>query len=262
MQKSNNPSRLAKPSSYTIWVGVFWLLILLVAGGFYYATQKIAYTWRWNRVPIYFAYKDTIDIITDIDGDVESITKSGKEAVISVKGDDSVESYTVPAESKTVDKGYYVYAGETLASYTQWKPGLMVVGLWITLKVSLYSIVFGILIGLIMAYVMKDGAADWLQTHYRFQIRTYWIGLLYVLLGVYTLTVTLGYFILLFTFVWVIVRCTKGLKQLSILQNLWERLRTNHPSFRCQKVCPQADHRPLLHSERPLDSQGSSPARG
>jgi len=70
------------------------------------------------------------------------------------------------------------------------------------------------IIGLIMAYVMKDGAAGWLQTHYRFQIRTYWIGLLYVLLGVFTLTVTLGYFILLYAFVWMIVRCTKGLKQL------------------------------------------------
>ena len=85
--------------------------------------------------------------------------------------------------------------------------------IYILLIVSTLVGITGI-IGLIMAYVMKDGTADWLQTHYRFQIRTYWIGLLYVLLGVFTLTVTLGYFILLFTFVWVIVRCTKGLKQL------------------------------------------------
>jgi uncharacterized membrane protein len=85
--------------------------------------------------------------------------------------------------------------------------------IYILLIVSTLVGITGI-IGLIMAYVMKDGTADWLQTHYRFQIRTYWIGLLYVLLGVFTLTVTLGYFILLFAFVWVIVRCAKGLKQL------------------------------------------------
>lgn len=85
--------------------------------------------------------------------------------------------------------------------------------IYILLIVSTLVGITGI-IGLIMAYVMKDGTADWLQTHYRFQIRTYWIGLLYVLLGVFTLTITLGYFILLFTFVWVIVRCTKGLKRL------------------------------------------------
>ena len=149
MQKSNDQNRFAKPASYKLWVGVFWLLVLLVAGGFYYATQKIAYTWRWNRVPIYFAYKDTIEIISDTDGKVESITKSGKEAVITVKGDVGVESYAVPADSKMVDKGYYVYAGETLASYTQWKPGLLVIGLWITLKVSIIATLAGIIIGVI-----------------------------------------------------------------------------------------------------------------
>ena len=168
MEKSNDQSRLAKPASYKLWVGVFWLLVLLVAGGFYYATQKIAYTWRWNRVPIYFAYKDTIGIISDIDGNVESIAKSGKEAVITVKGDEEVESYTVPAKSKTVDKGYYVYAGETLASYTQWKPGLMVIGLWITLKVSMIATIAGIIIGVIggIARISSNPALKWTSMVY------------------------------------------------------------------------------------------------
>ena len=70
------------------------------------------------------------------------------------------------------------------------------------------------IIGLIMAYVMKGDSASWLQTHYRFQIRTYWISVLYVFVGILTLPINLGYFILLFTFVWLIVRCAKGLKQL------------------------------------------------
>lgn len=70
------------------------------------------------------------------------------------------------------------------------------------------------IIGLIMAYVMKDGSEHWLQSHYRFQIRTYWIGLLYTIIGVITLNINIGYFVLIFTFVWMIVRCTKGLKQL------------------------------------------------
>ena len=70
------------------------------------------------------------------------------------------------------------------------------------------------IIGLIMAYVYQDDSADWLQTHYRFQIRTFWIGLLYTFIGVITLGIHLGALILLFTFIWVIIRCTKGLKQL------------------------------------------------
>jgi uncharacterized membrane protein len=70
------------------------------------------------------------------------------------------------------------------------------------------------IIGLIMAYVFKDESADWLQTHYRFQIRTYWIGLLYLAIGLITLGINIGVFILMFTFVWMIIRCSKGLKQL------------------------------------------------
>jgi polar amino acid transport system permease protein len=168
MQKSNDQSRLAKPASYKHWVGVFWLLVILVAGGFYYATQKIAYTWRWNRVPIYFAYKDTIEIISDIDGNVESIAKNGKEAVITVKGDECVETYTVPTKSKTVDKGYYVYAGETLASYTLWKAGLLVIGLWTTLKVSMIATIAGILIGVIggIARISSNPALKWASIVY------------------------------------------------------------------------------------------------
>jgi len=89
-----------------------------------------------------------------------------------------------------------------------------------TAKVIYILLIVGTIVGitgiiaLIMAYVFKDNSADWLQTHYRFQIRTYWIGFLYVLIGIFTLQIMLGYFILLFTFVWMIVRCAKGLKQL------------------------------------------------
>lgn len=163
MQKSNNRSRLAKSSNYTLWVVVFWFLVLLVAGGFYYATQKIAYTWRWNRVPIYFAYKDTIEVISDIDGDVESIAKKGEKDVITVEGAEGVESYSVPTGSAKVEKGYYVYAGETLASYSHWKPGLMVVGLWITLKVSVIATIFGIIIGIIggLSRISTNPALKW-----------------------------------------------------------------------------------------------------
>ena len=70
------------------------------------------------------------------------------------------------------------------------------------------------IIGLIMAYVLMDDSEEWLATHYRFQIRTFWIGLLYTMTGVILLGVGIGYAILLFTFVWLIVRCTKGIRQL------------------------------------------------
>ena len=70
------------------------------------------------------------------------------------------------------------------------------------------------LIAVIMAYVNNDNSEHWLQTHYRFQIRTFWIGILYAFIGALLSQVIIGYLILLFTFFWLIIRCAKGLKQL------------------------------------------------
>ena len=70
------------------------------------------------------------------------------------------------------------------------------------------------IIAVIIAYVNKDDTDDWLQTHYRFQIRTFWIGILYFVIGTITFNIVIGFFILIFTFFWWIIRCAKGLKQL------------------------------------------------
>ena len=35
------------------------------------------------------------------------------------------------------------------------------------------------LVGVVLAYVYRGDGSGWLDSHYRFQIRTFWIGLLY-----------------------------------------------------------------------------------
>ena len=141
--------KFTRPRSYYIWVVVFILAIFLIAGTFYYSTQKVEYIWRWNRVPIYFLYNDKIEIISDIDGEIESAKKDGDKTVVTVKGLDKVESYVIPADSLKIDVGGYVYGGETLAEYRQWKPGLLIIGLWLTLKISVIATIGGIIIGVI-----------------------------------------------------------------------------------------------------------------
>lgn len=80
----------------------------------------------------------------------------------------------------------------------------------------LVSIVVGLtsIIGVIMAYVNKDTVPDWLKSHYQFQIRTFWIGLLYGLIGLVLITVIIGFLVLLFVLVWYIIRCVKGMNAL------------------------------------------------
>lgn len=74
------------------------------------------------------------------------------------------------------------------------------------------------LIGVVMAYVNKADAPEWLQSHYQFQIRTFWIGLLYVMVGAILSVIIIGWFIILFTVVWIVIRCVKGMKSLDAQQ--------------------------------------------
>ena len=157
MKPSKNQRLAARPTSYYTWVGVFCVFALIVIGLFYYATQKIEYNWRWHRIPIYFAYKDKVDIISEIDGEVASITKEGKTAIITVKGLNESASYEVPAASVSVDEGEIISIGDPLASYTRWKPGLLIEGLWITLKISVLSTFLGVIIGIIGGLTRLSG---------------------------------------------------------------------------------------------------------
>lgn len=168
MSTTTNVSRFTQPRAYYIWVGVFILIILLIAGGFYYATQKVEYIWRWNRLPIYFLYQDEIEVITDLDGEIASVKRDGDDAVISVKGLDQVETYVVPSDSLIIDVGRYVYDGETLAEYKRWKPGLLIIGLWITLKISVIATIAGIIIGTIggLTRISSNPALKWLTICY------------------------------------------------------------------------------------------------
>lgn len=81
----------------------------------------------------------------------------------------------------------------------------------------LYLIPIGIthIVGLIMAYVARDTAPEWLRSHYTFQIRTFWIGLLYFCIAGVLCVALIGFVLLPIVAVWFIVRCALGLVRLS-----------------------------------------------
>ena len=66
------------------------------------------------------------------------------------------------------------------------------------------------LIGLVMAYMAKGSAPEWLATHYRYQIRTFWIGFLYSVVSALLTVILIGFVGLLAVAVWMIIRCVKG----------------------------------------------------
>jgi uncharacterized membrane protein len=70
------------------------------------------------------------------------------------------------------------------------------------------------IVGVVMAYVNKDTAPEWLKTHYHYQIRTFWIWLLYSVVSGLLCLILIGFVLLLVVLVWLIVRCVKGMKAL------------------------------------------------
>lgn len=70
------------------------------------------------------------------------------------------------------------------------------------------------IVGVVMAYVSRSTAPDWLKSHYTFQIRTFWIGLLYFTVSIALCVVLIGIPLVVASFIWYIVRCAMGLSRL------------------------------------------------
>jgi len=75
---------------------------------------------------------------------------------------------------------------------------------------GIFSFSITAVIGVIIAYVNVTDPDERLRSHYRFQIRTFWIGLLYAVVGSVTVLIGVGVLILIWAVVWFIIRCVKG----------------------------------------------------
>ena len=76
----------------------------------------------------------------------------------------------------------------------------------------LIGFVIGItpLIGIVLAYMNRGKAGGWIETHYTWAIRTFWIGILYGLIALVLAVVLIGFLLMLAVAVWVIVRVVIG----------------------------------------------------
>ena len=78
------------------------------------------------------------------------------------------------------------------------------------------------LVAIIMNYVKKDDVAgSFLESHFRWQIRTFWFGLLWGMLGAVTTLIVIGWFALVANGIWIIYRIVKG----------WLNLNDNKPMY-------------------------------
>jgi uncharacterized membrane protein len=82
------------------------------------------------------------------------------------------------------------------------------------LYLASFVVGFTSVIGVVIAYVYRGKGPAWLDEHYRYQIRTFWIGLLYATVASILVLVAIGIPLLIALVVWLIVRCVKGFRGL------------------------------------------------
>ena len=137
---------------YLFYKAVFILVLISAIGLLVYATSRLEYTWRWNRVPQYFWATGQMEVRTDMAATVASINTSDGQIILQLESLDTPGQPEVIRLSSDahvrVSEGEDLYQGDVLADVPFSKPGILLEGLWITVKVSAFAIVLGIGIGL------------------------------------------------------------------------------------------------------------------
>jgi uncharacterized membrane protein len=67
------------------------------------------------------------------------------------------------------------------------------------------------IVAVVIDYVKRDDTrGTWLESHYRWQIRTFWFGLLWGVIGGILVFVLIGFIVLAADAIWIIYRIVKG----------------------------------------------------
>jgi uncharacterized membrane protein len=69
--------------------------------------------------------------------------------------------------------------------------------------------------GVVVAHLQVGRGDPYLDTHYRFQIRTFWVGLVYLVVGMVLTFVLIGLLVLAWWFIWSLIRNVKGILALN-----------------------------------------------
>jgi uncharacterized membrane protein len=78
-----------------------------------------------------------------------------------------------------------------------------------------YFFVIPALIGVIIAHIKVNDTDPVLRSHCQFQIRTFWIGLLYLVTGTLLSIILIGIPILIWWFFWSLIRIIKGIVRIN-----------------------------------------------
>ena len=130
-------------STRSRWLGHGLYLPIMAAliSGIYLSGQRINYSWHWERLWPYIINTTPQDIVAEADG-TAVLTDAGE---LSIKPDSGDEPQQVAEfDTALVMDGDLVFQGDTVAQLNSWRFGPIAEGLWVTIKISVVSLVFAI----------------------------------------------------------------------------------------------------------------------
>jgi len=126
------------------------MVLLGIVAGLWIATKRIDYTWRWNRIPQYFAYNSEDIKTAKTDGSITKIEKNGGTTTVTVKDTDGgIVTYDIDTDTANISMDEFLMEGDTVGSTREWKAGPLAVGLWVTLWISAVASIIGLVIGVV-----------------------------------------------------------------------------------------------------------------
>ena len=132
-------------SAHSLWRLLTVALVLLIGTGLYWATIKVNYQWRWDRVPDYLLVTGGEEVLAPFDG---TAAVQGKQVTLTPLLGGAAQSFP-EIDVVQVSDGEIVFANNTLGKKAGVTPGPLLIGLWVTLQISALSLVFALLLGLV-----------------------------------------------------------------------------------------------------------------
>ncbi|MGQ0587622.1 MAG: ABC transporter permease subunit [Gammaproteobacteria bacterium] len=135
-------------ASRWLWHGVYAAVIVALGYAVYTTSKRVDYDWRWQRIPQYIVSNEGERVPAPADG-VVRLDPSGRALEIHTQSDPPAVARVENVDRIAVGEGDPVFAGDVVAIREGWAPGPLLVGLWITLKISAASLVFSLGLGLV-----------------------------------------------------------------------------------------------------------------
>ena len=150
-----------------LWLGVYAAVIAALGAGVWFATERIEYDWRWEQIPQYIVTHEGERVPAPIDG-VVRLGADPRALEIHTQTDPPLVTRIGDVDRIAAGDGDPVFAGDIVAMREGYAPGPLLIGLWITLKISAWSLVFALALGLLagLGRVSANPAAYGLATTY------------------------------------------------------------------------------------------------